>query len=155
MNLSAKESNAATWLRVYSMCSIVVCHIFQAYGIYYCSSVFNVGVQIFFLLSGFLYSNKVITNWSDWWQRRWQKLYIPYLLCLVLSIGYLSFICGRPCSPIAICAHLLNLQGLRSVLRINSFLIQGLQHFWFMTAIMASYIMLMILQRITPPRHNI
>lgn len=155
MSLSAEESNAITWLRVYAMFSIVVCHLFQAYEVYLCSSIFNVGVQVFFLLSGFLYADKTIISWSNWWKRKWIKLYIPYILCLFLSLCYLFIIRGKPCSAVALVAHLLNLQGWRQVFRINSFLIAGLQHFWFMTAIMASYCILYLSRGYPLHTHNI
>lgn len=48
------------------MLSIVTCHIFQAYNIPIWGCIFNVGVQIFFVLSGYLYGYKTIDNWKSW-----------------------------------------------------------------------------------------
>lgn len=88
-NLSKSESFAISYIRVFAMLSIILCHLFQAYGVYQFSSIFNVGVQVFIVISGLLYGHKTITSWGTWSIQRAIKLYVPmvlllsgYLLCL-------------------------------------------------------------------------
>ncbi len=88
-DISKTNSITIQIIRVTAMLSIVACHLFQAYGVYQCSSIFNVGVQVFIVISGLLYGHKTITSWSTWSIQRAIKLYVPmvlllsgYLLCL-------------------------------------------------------------------------
>lgn len=70
------------------MMSIVICHILQTFDNNY-AWVFNVGVQVFLVLSGFLYGHKHIDDWKKWFIARFKKIYIPCLLfaSLILIIN--------------------------------------------------------------------
>ncbi len=60
--ISDEESKAISLVRIMAMFSIVLCHVFQAYN----NSLawrFNVGVQVFLVLSGYLYGHKEISGW--------------------------------------------------------------------------------------------
>ena len=88
-DISKTDSVTIQIIRVTAMLSIVACHLFQAYGVYQFSSIFNVGVQVFIVISGLLYGHKTITSWGTWSIQRAIKLYVPmvlllsgYLLCL-------------------------------------------------------------------------
>lgn len=48
-----------SWLRLIATWSIVACHILKANGNHW-DYIFNIGVQVFFLLSGYLYGHKFI-----------------------------------------------------------------------------------------------
>lgn len=63
MVITKSSSSGITWLRALSMISIVICHLAQFYQ-NNMSQVFNVGVQIFIIISGFLYGCKTIENWG-------------------------------------------------------------------------------------------
>lgn len=150
-NISTSESITIQIIRVTAMLSIVACHLFQAYGVYQFSSIFNVGVQVFIVISGLLYGHKTITSWSVWSIQRAIKLYVPmvlllsgYLLCLytvsLITIKDINWGGG-------VIAHVLNLQGLRRVIGCENLSINGMQHLWFMTAIMFSYLSTPLLQR--------
>lgn len=87
------ESNAIVMVRAFAMLSIIICHLFQCYGFYQFSSIFNIGVQVFLVLSGYLYGRKTITDWEAWALKRARKLYIPTLLIFLLAIPF-YLICG-------------------------------------------------------------
>lgn len=61
-----KKNNAIVLLRVMSMFMIILCHISFYYtflpGSGFVGQFLNVGVQIFLLISGFLYGRKTLTN---------------------------------------------------------------------------------------------
>ena len=63
--LSIQESHGLVIIRVFAMLSIVVCHLFQSYN-HGLAGLFNIGVQVFFVLSGYLYGTKMILDWKNW-----------------------------------------------------------------------------------------
>lgn len=73
------------------MCFIITCHFLQ----YYDNELawwFNVGVQIFFIMSGFLYGRKEINDPITFFKRQFKKILIPYYTFLIpVSIIYLFF----------------------------------------------------------------
>ena len=85
--ITDQQSKAITWIRTIAMFSIVICHYLQAYGSSL-ASVFNVGVPIFFCISGYLYGNKNISNWKKWFGARVLKVYVPYLIFVIFSIPF-------------------------------------------------------------------
>ena len=83
--LTRTDSIYISYLRVYSMLCIVFCHFLQAYNNNW-AWVFNIGVQVFLLISGFLYGHKHIDSWKYWFYHRFIRIYIPYFLFLVIII---------------------------------------------------------------------
>lgn len=73
--------NLIRWI---SAIAIVACHVLQAYGSIYAYT-FNVGVQVFFLLSGFLYGGRHITDIKKFYWGRIKKLYIPFVIWCIIS----------------------------------------------------------------------
>ena len=88
--MTISESNAIHNLRVFALMLIVSCHICQFYGNRW-AWVLNVGVQLFIIISGYLYGQRIVTDWSEWFKRRFLKLYIPYALylCAVLPLYFI------------------------------------------------------------------
>ena len=76
-----------------SMLMIISCHIMQYYD---CELAwwFNVGVQIFLCISGFLYGQKNINNVTDFYNKRLKKILIPYYLVFI-PFGIIEFIFAR------------------------------------------------------------
>lgn len=138
------ECVAVSVLRAAAVVCILFCHLFEAYGAAG-SGLFYVGVPMFFAISGFLYGKRTITNWRQWVLRRMMKLYLPYLLFIVpVLLLYFVFKPGEmPVS--AACMYLFNLQGFSGS-------VVGLNHLWFVTAIMACYMLLPCLQRLQRQR---
>lgn len=145
--LSPAVSNALVYLRVIAMLFIVICHLFQSYRVYQLSSIFNVGVQVFLTMSGVLYGFKIIENWKEWTKKRIVKLYLPMLLLLIAVIPVLAVVGGGNLRPHVLFANFMNLQGVGDVIDID-LRIKGLNHLWFMTAIMVAYFSFPILQKL-------
>lgn len=74
--ISKVESNAISIVRVLAMLAIVLCHFLQAYDNKW-AWVLNAGVQVFLVLSGYLYGHKEVGNWRKWFISRFVKLYVP------------------------------------------------------------------------------
>jgi len=143
--IGQRESNALTFIRVGAMAMIVWCHLFQAYGVYLLSSIFNVGVQVFFIMSGYLYGRKHIENWAEWGKKRMKKLYVPYLVFVGASLMLYCILKPEMLSWFTPWIYLLNLQGLSPI--IPGISVSGINHLWFMTAIMVAYFFTPCLQR--------
>ncbi len=83
--LSKPESTAIAHLRAIAMLLIVVCHICQSYNTGW-EYLLNIGVQIFFLISGVLHGLKGIDNVRSWYRSKFIKIFVPYyiyLLCVL------------------------------------------------------------------------
>lgn len=136
--LTVSESSAISYIRIFAFLCIICCHFLQYYENHW-AWILNVGVQIFFAISGYLYGRKDIINVRLWAFRRIKKLYVPFIIvvfctCVALYLGlgvipeWLNVV------------YLFNLQGILGKT------IPGLTHLWFMTAIMLCYIITPILQ---------
>lgn len=142
--ISDNESIALSYIRVCAVSLIVLCHFCQAYDNKW-AYVLNVGVQVFIVLSGFLYGHKIIDDWGAWYRKRLIKLYIPVSIFLTLILPlYLVFhreafnIWGMLC-------NYCNLQGFPFVFG-GIDLISGTRHLWFLTAIALCYLSTPFLQ---------
>lgn len=87
-NILSSESCCITTLRSLAMAMIVTCHIVLSYDSNY-YAVLNIGVQIFFVISAFLYAQKDIDNPPDWLKRRFMKLYPPLFIFLICAFPIL------------------------------------------------------------------
>lgn len=146
--ISDQESKSLTWIRVFAMFSIILCHLFQTYHKVGWSDVFNMGVQVFLVMSGFLYGHKQIDDWKKWAQKRINKIYLPYLVFLLMVLPL--YILFHPEAIIwkAVPFYFINLQGFRFLWGGSFARIEGLRHVWFLTAIMCAYASTPILQRV-------
>ena len=96
---------------------------------------FNVGVQIFLCISGFLYGQKNIDNVTDFYNKRLKKILIPYFL-VYIPFGIIELIFAR------------------DVFSIKNFLmglilcstIKGAEHLWFIPTILMCYLITPLLQ---------
>lgn len=129
-SISKYESNAISIIRVIAMCSIVLCHFQQALGCKW-SWVMNIGVQIFFVLSGYLYGHKDVNNWLKWFISRLTKLYVPLYIYTTVALTCILLLTDTPVGG----ANYLKAGG-----------VDGLNHLWFMKAIALCYIITPILQ---------
>ncbi len=150
-----KKDYTISALRIFSMTFIVLCHVINFYpfipGYQHLSEVFNVGVQVFLLISGFLYGNKTVGNYKKWYFGRIKKLVVP--VSLIAAIDIIILYCmGHKTDVVTVFAYLFNLQGL---LFLNwSFFskfiteITNLGPLWFATIIMLCYLLIPVLQKV-------
>ena len=111
MNVISKaESDAISFVRVCAMISIVSCHLLQAYNNHW-AWVLNVGVQVFLVLSGYLYGHKCITQWKEWFWSRIKKLYVPFLLFSLTVLMLLDFFTDEHISLKNYFAYIVDIQG--------------------------------------------
>ena len=116
------------------MLMIISCHIMQYYD-FELAWWFNVGVQIFLCISGFLYGQKNIDNATDFYNKRLKKILIPYYLVFI-SFGIIEFIFARDVFSIKSFAMGLFLCST----------IKGAEHLWFITTILMCYLITPLLQ---------
>lgn len=91
MNAKTQKLTFATWLRAFSTLLILACHYcaecsFSAVALL--GQVFNIGVHLFFLLSGFLTGyNGIPQPYTAWYQKRAKRIYLPFWLFLTVLAG--------------------------------------------------------------------
>lgn len=138
--------DSISFIRVMAMAFIVICHLGTHFGNAAVGQFFNVGVQIFFLISGYLYGGRIITEPGNWLFKRYIRLEIPALLWLALY--WVFAVAGKnpfP-APHQIAFILLNLEGLDFILSaMPGDIVIGP---WFFTNIMACYILFLLYQRL-------
>lgn len=111
------------------MCLIIACHFCQYYDNEWAWRL-NVGVQIFFLLSGFLYGGKRIDEPIGWISNQFGKILQPYFLFLFFAL----FLYGL-FSP-----NLLSVTGVvKSIFSVGT--IKGIGHLWFVGYILFCYLL--------------
>lgn len=74
-----------SYIRLIAFCYIVTCHIQQYLGNGLCWW-FNIGVQIFLAISGFLYGGKNVTDDVEFYGRKFKQILIPYYLTVLFFI---------------------------------------------------------------------
>lgn len=134
MLITNKESYALCVIRWITCIMIVVCHILQGLNNKW-AWYLNVGVQIFFFLSGFIYGIKKVGPVRNFYYKRFLKIYIPYWA--LVSLGIILLFIFSP--------HSLSVkQVIGQYLLLNTFTgnIPGLNHLWFMPVIVGCYVIL-------------
>ena len=136
-----------TLLRAIAMLMIVLCHLCSFWGVpAFLSQFFNVGVNIFLIISGWLYIEKD-TSHPHWIFDRWKKLCIPILLWVIIVDAisicfYKSSIGLRDFSLL-----FFNMQGLSWIHPIfpslsGNGVVAGLEHLWFVSIIFCCYLLI-------------
>lgn len=113
---------------------IISCHIMQYYELEL-AWWFNVGVQIFLCISGFLYGQKNIDNATDFYNKRLRKILIPYYLVFI-PFGIIEFIFAREFFSVKDFAMGMVLCST----------IKGAGHLWFIPTILMCYLITPLLQ---------
>ncbi len=132
----AQKDVAVEYIRVVSMAMIVLCHILQYYGnqlAYW----FNVGVQIFLIISGFLYGGREIADPLTFIGKRFKKILVPYYVFLI---------------PTSVCYFLFASDSINLALFVKALfgaeVIRGIQHLWFVPYILFCYLITPLLQAV-------
>lgn len=141
INITKSQSVAISVIRVLAMSLIIACHFAQAYD-YQIAFILNVGVQIFFFTSGFLYGKIEVGNPLNFYKKRFLRIYIPYILivAVVLILQFLLNVWKFSIRDVLI--YTLNIQGF-----IHS-TVEGLNHLWFLSVLMLCYLLVPWVQRL-------
>lgn len=107
---------------------IITCHMLQYYDNELCRW-FNIGVQVFFVISGFLYGKKDINNPIQFIHKTFIKILVPYYTFIVVAVGlyYLYY------------PEYLSINHLLKVFTCSG-TIKGLGHLWFVGYILFCYV---------------
>lgn len=98
----------------------------------------NSGVFIFLFISGFLFGNRHINNWKQWFLKRFTRICIP--LWIFMSVDFfVEYVIWNVFDIKLVLIYALNLQGIFGV---NI----GGMNLWFLTLIMICYILTPLLQ---------
>lgn len=126
-NEGAGKSSTISAIRFIAMLFIITCHIMQYYDNPLCRW-FNVGVQIFFLISGYLYGLKNIDEPIGFLKKQFKKILPPYYYFLAISI--IIYLLFHP--------DFLSIESvIKSFFCIGT--IKGLGHLWFVGYILFCY----------------
>lgn len=130
-------------IRLVAFSFIVTCHIQQYLGNGLCWW-FNVGVQIFLAISGFLYGGKIISDEIRFYKRKFKQILLPYYITVVavIVVQLLFF------------RELLNLKIIIKVLLCNDTLSGG-EHLWFIPTILMCYFLTPVFQKYIYSTENI
>ncbi|MBR1653874.1 MAG: acyltransferase [Clostridia bacterium] len=127
-------------IRLISLILIISCHILQGLKLEAAYWV-NIGVQMFFFLSGFLYGLKDISDVREFYKKRLKRIMIPYLIIFLIML-FLEYKLKSKKYDINII--LANLVGLQSFFG----RIKTLTHTWFISYILICYAITPLLQKI-------
>ena len=113
--------------RCVAMLMIISCHLFSYYK-FELALWLNVGVQVFFVISGFLYGTKDLSSPIEFIIRNFNKILVPYWIFLVVAIAAYYFFCPQALS-------------ITSIIKAFSCsgTIKGLGHLWFVGYILFCY----------------
>lgn len=117
------------------MVSIILCHLASQHSCQYVqmsAQFFNIGVQMFFCLSGFLFGTQgQIKSVGEWYKRRIKRIYIPWLL-FVAFLTIIHLLKGNDIITWKWAKLVLGLQG-------TIVGVQGAGHTWFVTSMLICY----------------
>lgn len=145
-----KKDTTISKIRFIATSMVVLLHILQRLGqsysyLNYFSDWLNLGLVLFFVISGFLYSNREIkkTNMGGWLVHRYTELAIPSILVTIVTLIIYSILIGNISSENIIYSIL-------SALGFEAFLPDGwiFIQLWFLTYILICYITVPIIQKI-------
>ena len=115
-------------VRFISMLMIIACHLFQYYDNELCRWL-NVGVQIFLVISGFLYGTKCIDQPVQFVKKTFTKILIPYYVFLLIAVLLYAILCPSEISTASVIKALFCAGTL-----------SGLGHLWFIGYILFCYL---------------
>lgn len=136
ISVGQQRDPAVSIIRVLAFILIFMCHIMQYYG-FGLAWWFNVGVQIFLCLSGYLYGRKVIADDLSFLKKQCVKILTPYYLVILAIILIQIFFFSNQVSAMQIIKALLIYGTLK-----------GGEHLWFIPTILFCYVLTPLINRL-------
>lgn len=112
-----------------SMVAIITCHFMQYLDIEL-AWWFNVGVQVFLCISGYLYSDREISDPIEFYKKTIQKILVDYYVVIIVALGA-YWVEAKNCINIA--------KSIRVLLVCDT--LDGGGHLWFIATILACYLL--------------
>lgn len=137
-----KKMDCISLLRMLSVFSIISCHIMQFYN-NELAWWFNTGVQVFLLISGFLYSQKNIKV-KEFYKKNIVKILFDYYVYFFIVLFFYILLKRDYLSILNIITTFFGMGG-----------IDGLGHTWFISTIIICYMLTPFLQKIKNKVKNI
>ena len=135
-----KQANLSC-VRLIATLMIISCHILQGLNL---EAAFwlNVGVQVFFVLSGFLYSKKEIKDVKKFYKKQYRKIIISYIILIIIIFSIVIITKGPMIyNKFTLLGIFLGFQNWTGTLAL-------LSHTWFVSYILICYLITPILKRI-------
>lgn len=134
----------ATWLRAVGMLMILLCHFTQQSDNSYLvmsSQFFNIGNNIFFIMSGFLFGiqGKAFNSMVQWYKKRVKRIYVPYEM-MIIVLFLVHIVLGIQLNARQWGKQFLGLQGWSGV--------AGATHTWFITSLLICYLLTPLISEI-------
>lgn len=140
---SGEKNHSISFARFIAMIFIIVCHFFQYYE-HELAYWFNVGVQIFLCISGFLYGGKKIDDPMEFYCKNFKKILIPYY-SFIIPVTVVYYIFRSGCISILSVAKAIFCSGT----------IKGLGHLWFISYILLCYLITPVLSAFYEKMKNV
>lgn len=135
-SIVSKQICFATWLRAFGAMLILLCHFTSQCDNPYISmssQMFNIGVEIFFILSGFLFGVRGIRKpYGQWYLKRVKRIYVPYEM-FVIFLAAIYTVFGMSIATRDWLLFSLGAQG--SIVGV-----WGAEQTWFISALLICYI---------------
>lgn len=126
--------------RLFAICLILMCHVFQAVDNPICYFL-NIGVQMFLFMSGYLYGTKSIQDVYEWYKKRAHRILIPYYIMLFIIV-LVNCIQRVPPTPLELVSSLLCMQW-------YGYSVPNAGHLWYISCILFCYLITPIIQAVT------
>lgn len=123
-------------IRFISFLFIVICHILQYMNLRLMAW-FNVGVQVFLVISGYLYGMREIDNSFVFIIKRFKKILVPYYIT-IFPFMLIEFIFFK---------SKINIEKAIKILLLNDRLVGG-EHLWFVSSIMLCYVLTPVIEKV-------
>ena len=150
MGAESKKLSFVTWLRAIGVIFILLCHYVgvnrNAY-VQMSGQFFNIGNDIFFIVSGFCFGiKKNLGHIGEWYLKRLQRIIIPYEI-MVFAYLTANVLLGMTIDIKQWGIQIVGMQGWNGV--------YGIGHTWFVTSIILCYLMTPVLVALLDDKNNI
>lgn len=137
-----QKDSSIVYIRVCAMWMILGCHLMEQFQhpLAHISAMFlNVGVELFLLISAYLYGQrKIHMKIIPWYKKRFYRIVAPYYVFLGLLLCIYMFQ-GLQIDVFHWCVQFLLLQGFQIY-------VWGAEHLWFLTVLLFCYLLTPLLE---------
>ncbi len=138
--------NSLAYIRVISMLMILICHVANKLSIGAVAQLFQVGVQIFLLISGYLCAMKTPSSISKWLLSRTKRIFIPIWLFSIVIV--LIFVWTNHEVLLNILPSFFGVYGIAHIVTFLELpTVMGFEHLWYITPLIISYLFIIFVYR--------